>query len=323
MNSYNKLSLSIPEQAQLLLDKGLICNDRERLERYLSTIGYYRLKVYWLPYLSKDKQFLPNTTFDQILKLYIFDRKLRLLVAEALERIEVTLRAHWSNKLANNNNGGSHAYMNPSFFRSVKRLTYLQEFKELESKLNSLKPRNEKQKSPEDFIQHYKDNYDSPLLPPIWGVTEIMTFGMLSRWFQITKDNVVEKESIIQWFGMPTTPKDSFRYFESILHNLTLVRNICAHHGRLWDRQFVFSLPDKYCAVWMKGRFNDTNTKKLDNHLFNYLVVIEALLRAISPKTSWKNRLMELLKTIEPGNYKKMGFPDNWQEREPWKSNVS
>lgn len=96
MKSYDKLPLSISEQARLLLDRGLICEDTVRLESYLASIGYYRLSAYWLPFeqsppsdSSRNHQFISGTHFEKILTLYIFDRKLRLLVMEAIERIEV------------------------------------------------------------------------------------------------------------------------------------------------------------------------------------------------------------------------------------------
>jgi abortive infection bacteriophage resistance protein len=90
---YNKPPLSISDQAQLLLDRGLGCNDKTRLESYLSSIGYYRLSAYWLIFEQpcqqdnpRTHQFVPDADFDTILKLYIFDRKLRLLLMEAIER---------------------------------------------------------------------------------------------------------------------------------------------------------------------------------------------------------------------------------------------
>jgi abortive infection bacteriophage resistance protein len=299
MNSYNKPHLSIPQQAQLLLDKGLICHDRERLERYLSTIGYYRLKVYWLPYLSEDKLFLPNTTFEQILELYIFDRKLRLLVMEAIERIEVALRAYWSNQLALH--GGSHAYINPDLFKDIRK--HIHELAKID---------NEFERSNEAFIKHYKSNYNQPPLPPIWAIAEIMSLGGLSRWFENTKDTSTKK-AIALAFGMPT-----IEVIEGVFHALTYVRNVCAHHGRLWNRKCVIPLPK---IKRMRNRLvYAEDTHALDNHLYNYLVVIEALLRAISPNTSWTSRLIMLLNTIS--NHRAMGFPDDWREREPWKSNA-
>lgn len=323
MSSYNKPPLSVQEQAQLLLDKGLICDDKARLERYLSTIGYYRLSVYWFPFLSQNKkQFIPDTTFDKILEIYIFDRKLRLLIMEALERIEVTLRAQWSSTLAlhslalhhnnhdaNNcdNSCGSHAYTNPDFFRNTRyhqnAIDKIQsEFREISNTRG------------EAFILHYKNKYSSPALPPIWAVVETMTFGELSRWFNNTNHTETNR-TIMLAFGMP-----NIGVTKSIFHTLTLVRNICAHHGRLWNRKFVFSLQS--INRMRSSLVYRANTNELDNHLYNYLVVIEALLRTINPHSSWTRRLIILLKTREANDHKAMGFPDDWKKRSPWKDNV-
>src|ERR671924_107727 len=104
---YAKPSLSIAEQAALILERGLLCDNPARLQKYLRTIGYYRLSAYWLPFEipsrhpgSRNHRFRPDTTFDQVLGLYIFDRNLRILVMEALERIEVAVRTSWANALA-------------------------------------------------------------------------------------------------------------------------------------------------------------------------------------------------------------------------------
>ncbi|NOQ51188.1 MAG: hypothetical protein GQ578_03055 [Desulfuromonadaceae bacterium] len=96
---YNKPPITVDQQAELLIERGLICDDLPRLKRYLASIGYYRLSAYWLPFeqpstdpVSRNHSFRPDTDFDQVLSLYIFDRKLRLVVLDALERIEVAVR---------------------------------------------------------------------------------------------------------------------------------------------------------------------------------------------------------------------------------------
>jgi abortive infection bacteriophage resistance protein len=317
---YNKPPLPLSEQAQLLLDRGLGCNDKTRLESYLSSIGYYRLSAYWLIFEEpcqddelRTHQFISGSDFDTILKLYIFDRKLRLLLMEAIERIEVALRAQWSRNLAlhgltlrtNNslNHCGSHAYMNPDLFKNPRQ--HIQDLAKIDREFESSK---------EVFIEHYKGKYSTPPLPPIWVVVETMSLGMLSRWFQNTKDTTTKK-AIMRAFGMPT-----IEILESVFHALTPVRNICAHHSRLWNRCFAISLPK------INRMRNSLIPQDAPNHqarhLYNYLVVIDVLMRAISPNSSWKNRLMDLLTTIEPCHYRRMGFPDDWKEREPWKNNT-
>ena len=308
MNSYNKPPLSIQEQAQLLLDRGLLCDDKVRLESYLSSIGYYRLSAYWLLFeqsrlhdSSRNHQFVPDTTFNKILNLYIFDRKLRLLVMEAIERIEIALRAQWSGTLALH--GDSHAYMKADLFKNPRQ--HIQDLAKIDREFENNK---------ETFIQHYKENYSSPPLPPIWAVVETMTLGMLSRWFKNTKDTATKKV-IMKAFGMPT-----IEILESVFHALTPVRNVCAHHSRLLNRCFTISLPK--INRMRNSLIPQTAPNHQARHLYNYLVVIEALMRAISPNSSWKNRLMDLLNTIESNDHKAMGFSNDWQEHKPWKDNA-
>ena len=105
---YAKVPLSVSDQAQRLLERGLSCDRPERLRHYLSHIGYYRLSAYWLPFeypptenQRRNHLFLPETTFDAVLNLYIFDRKLRLLVMDAIEYLmhAINPRGSWKNRL--------------------------------------------------------------------------------------------------------------------------------------------------------------------------------------------------------------------------------
>lgn len=89
---FNKPALSLLAQVKLLKSRGLIINDDQRVIRYLEHIGYYRLSAYMIPFYNDKKvhQFKESTSFDDLLNLYIYDRKLRLLLLEAIERIEVS-----------------------------------------------------------------------------------------------------------------------------------------------------------------------------------------------------------------------------------------
>jgi len=97
---YTKPSLSIQDQLALLKARNLIIPDTQRAERYLNFIGYYRLSVYFLPFQNDKDKFDNDTKFDDILNLYIFDRKLKLLVLDAIERIEIATKAVISNYMS-------------------------------------------------------------------------------------------------------------------------------------------------------------------------------------------------------------------------------
>jgi abortive infection bacteriophage resistance protein len=301
---YNKPPLSIPDQAQLLLDRGLICNDRLRLERYISSIGYYRLSAYCLPFEQKSSnetrnhQFIPNTDFDQILDLYIFDRQLRLLVMEAIERIEVALRSLWSSALALDAKN-SHAYLEPSFFKCSRQ--HIRSLAKIDQAFEN---------SHEVFIAHYKKNYTTPQLPPIWAVVETMTLGALSRWFENTNSSNAKK-TIAKAFNMPTVD-----VAEKVFHALTPVRNVCAHHSRLWNRRFVLSLP--HIKRFSASLVPQNSKHHQEHYLYNYLVIMAILMDAINPESSWKSRLITLLITVATNQQKAMGFPVGWQYFPIW-----
>jgi abortive infection bacteriophage resistance protein len=300
---YAKRAFTIAEQAARLIDRGLVCGDPVRLEKYLANIGYYRLSAYWHPFelptngTSRNHHFQPDTSFDKVLKLYIFDRKLRLLVIEAIERIEVAVRTRWATALAMRH--GSHAHMEAALFRDPIR--HSQDLEKIATELG---------KSNEPFVVHYRNQYEEPPLPPIWAIVETMTLGTLSRWFKNTCETAAKKE-VAQALAMP-----NIEVLEQVLHTLTPIRNICAHHGRLWNRRFPMALPViRRLQVSMVA---PDATHHQARHLFNYLVVLSALMNALNQKSSWTRRVMEFVETLDDSGRRSMGFPADWRARPVW-----
>lgn len=152
--------------------------DRGRASRYLTHINYYRLRAYWLPFEeatgNDEHRFKPGTDFENVLSLYVFDRKFRLLVLEAIERVEVSFRTRFAYELSLKY--GSHAYLDRNNFKSAEK------HQECMSALQE-----ELSRSRETFIEHYRTKYTDPEFPPIWAVCEVMSFGQLSKWFQNLK----------------------------------------------------------------------------------------------------------------------------------------
>ena len=298
---YNKPPITVDQQAVLLLDRGLSCTDLLRLKRYLSRIGYYRLSAYWLPFeqpsddpSTRNHNFQPDTDFDQILSLYIFDRKLRLIVLDAFERIEVAVRTAFAREMSLAH--GAHAHMNNRLFKDQAQ--YQGGLAKIEVDLK---------RSHETFVRHYQQKYSDPPMPPIWAVVETMSFGSLSRWIGNTDDTRLKKQ-IMKSLGMPT-----INIMERVLHTLTPVRSDCAHHSRLWNRRYTMSPP----TIWKIESRLVSDSRKY--YMFNYLVIIEHLLSQINSGSQWRNRLVGLLSTLAPQQLRGMGFPDDWQNRDPWK----
>lgn len=296
---YTKPPLIIEQQIDLLILRGMKVNDRSRAARYLSHINYYRLRAYWMPFEepsgNEEHLFKADTNFEDTLTLYIFDRKFRLLVLEAIERIEVSFRTRFAYILANKYD--SHAYLNPAYFKSEDK--YRQCISSLQEELT---------RSRETFIKHYREKYDDPELPPIWVVCEVMSFGQLSKWFQNLK---YRKDRM--------AISDIYRIDEHILgsfmHHLTHVRNLAAHHSRLWNRRLTFTMRIPGYPTDFALLFNP----EAKRNIYNTLVMLCYLLTRMSPGTTWITRLKQLIIDNDLVNPSLMGFPDDWQEINIWK----
>lgn len=307
---YDKPALSIADQAERLKQRGLQFTDDARIQHYLTYIGYYRLSAYWLPFeqhlangQARNHQFQPGTCFEQVLSLYIFDRKLRLLVMEAIERIETAIRTHWAHALAMRH--GPHAHMDASLFKSP-----WQHASDIARMAGDL------QDSSEIFITHYRRQYSEPYLPPIWAVVETLTLGALSRWFKATKSTDAKRE-VAQSLGMPT-----IEVLEQVLHALTPVRNVCAHHGRLWNRRFTLQLPH---IKRLKGQMvieQIDGQAQPSRQIYNYLMVMAHLMRRINPGSSWQQRLRQHVQSARADQQQAMGFPVGWEQLAVWKENT-
>lgn len=312
---YNKPPLSIDDQVFQLQSRGMTIEDVTKAKHYLTHIGYYRLSAYWLPYElpagnsnSRNHNFKSGTTFEQVLNLYIFDRKLRLLVMEAIERIETATRSQWANAMAMHH--GAHAHLRPELFKDP-----WEHSGEVADRAKELK------KSNETFIVHYRETYSEPFLPPIWAVVQTMSLGTLSRWFMATADTKV-KLQVIKSLRMP-----NIEVFEEILHALTPVRNVCAHHGRFWNRRFTIQLPNikKIINEMVIDTITATSgsvQKQASRLPYNYLLIMAHMMQPINPRTTWIQRLASHVKTLSPTNQQAMGFPQEWQSMKIWQGNT-
>jgi abortive infection bacteriophage resistance protein len=216
---FAKPALDIPAQIALLEARGLHVPDHARAAHYLRFISYYRLRACWMTMEApaapgQDHGFMPGTSFDDVLNLYIFDRHLRLLIIDAIERIEVAVRAVWALHMATNH--GPHGYLEPGLYR--KPYYFARGLVAFEEEFD---------RSRDSFIEHYKGKYRTPALPPVWMAAEILSFGQLSKWIENLRTSA-DRQALARSFGIDE------RLFCSFLRHLTVVRNICAHHGRLW-----------------------------------------------------------------------------------------
>ena len=310
--NFTKPPLPLPEQLKKWLERGLVIPDAQRALHYLQFIGYYRFSAYTLPFQQSghpDKHFKTGTSFEDILSLYVFDRELRLLVIDAIERIEVALRSSLVNHMCISH--GAHWFLDPRHFRPSAAASgrspvgfdhskFLEQIKkELGISNNALTP---PRPHNEVFINHYFLKYTSPALPPAWMVFELLSFGTLSSVFANLKD-VKDRTSIAKEF------KIDEQVMSAWLHSLAYVRNICAHHGRLWNRQLVI----KPLIANRHGRFVPKNDR-----FYVIAVILWDLLRTIAPDTQWNQKVAILLGNYPAVDRASMGFPPNWTTESFW-----
>jgi abortive infection bacteriophage resistance protein len=244
---FNKPAISPNEQLCLLEQRGLVIQDRTRALAFLKAVSYFRLTLYMRPFQTDSShQFKPGTGFRQLAELYEFDRRLRLLVIDAIERAEVAIRAQLSNHMGPMY--GSHWYLEDVHFRDKhqhtrllsdirdKQQRELQDYHRECQRIDQLQKTAERKQAlkqrrqQESYARHYALTYSQPELLPNWAMVEEITLGMLSHLFKsLARDS--DKKAIAKALGLESP------LLESWLHTLTVVRNICAHHSRLWNRE--------------------------------------------------------------------------------------
>lgn len=298
---FEKPAVSIPDQIELLKRRGMTVADERQIQHYLGFISYYRLRAYWLPFevpaaTNGDHAFRNGTTFDDVLTLYIFDRELRLLVLDAIERIEVALRAQWAHHMAMKH--GPHGYLEQVHYKQTQYH---------ENDVASLKK--EFERSEGTFAIHYRNKYSSPDMPPVWVAAEVMSFGLLSKFYSNLKARA-DRKSIADPFALDEAVVTSFA------HHISTVRNICAHHGRLWNTRFTVTMTVPKYPAKLPVALRDADPR----YLYNTLVLLDYLLDLIAPDNEWKERLVALIDGCPLADPSSMGFPPDWQSRAVWKT---
>lgn len=292
---YEKPALTFEEQADQLIERGLLSDRAELLSR-LRSVSYYRLSGYWFPFLLPDQTtFADGTTLEEIWSRYTFDRRFRLIVLDAIERVEVCVRTELVYLLAHSQ--GPFGYVDVANVPGMSSDDHAKFLGQLDT---------ECARSREPFIAHFKNKYgDEHPYPPYWMATELMTFGTLLSLFRAAPPTV--KKQIARRFGTDDT------VFVSWMLALNAVRNTCAHHGRLWNRELGCKpkIPNK------DRRWHDP-IEVSNNRVFGIVTILKSMLSDIAQTTKWSNRLNELLAEYPAIPIAQMGFPDGWQSCPFW-----
>lgn len=296
---YDKQPIALSLQLDLLKQRGLLVADEEKALEQLQSVSYFRLASYWRGMEepgAANRRFQPGSSLDDVISLYLFDKKLRTLLFTAIQDIEVSMRTrviqHFSLKY------GAFWFMDASLFKDERI------FKNCLENIQK-----EVSRSNEDFLKEHFAKYDEPPLPPVWKTMEVVSFGTLSKLYCDFCDVEVKKE-VARSFGLP-----QYLYLESWMKCAVVLRNCCAHHARLWNRRFSWKpqLPKRLPLDWI----NVQSLRPIK--LYAQLCYLAYLEQSIRPSSDFKQEIVSLLRDKPRSITKAMGFPTDWQEEPLWK----
>lgn len=294
---FTKPPLLFSEQVELLQSRGLAVSDPQAAESFLSRINYYHFSGYCLPFEQSRHQFIPGATFLQVMALCEFDHQLRDIVSEGLAFIEMAVRTQSAYHFSHAYND-AFAHENPINFRAnpMKHAMWVEEL------------HHNTKNSYEFFVRHFRQDYpDSFPAVPVWVAVEIMSFGSLSKLFEYMHHK--DQKVIAANFKLQPPVLVSW------LRSFCYVRNICAHHARLWDKRLSVSptLPDS--PDWQ-----GLNSRVLGPVLYaiNHVLPLSC---TDGFYAQWRNSLENLFehRPDVPDFWGRIGLSENWKDHPLWK----
>ncbi len=297
---YRKPALTFDQQLDLLSKRGLVIDDRAYALSKLKAINYFRLSAYCYPFRIRDEHsnimsnFIQGANFGEVIKLYEFDRHLRLLVMDAMEMMEVYIRTLIAYHLGHTY--GPFGHTDASYFHST--FDHAQWLEKIEEEVK---------RSNDTFIKHYKRKYSGFPTLPIWMSAEVMSLGSLSFGYTGLKND--DKRAISRQLGL------HHYKLKDWLHKLTYVRNVCAHHSRLWNRSLSIR------PATTRGRARNQSTTLRNDRIFFILLVLRYLLKTTDDGDRWRQRCTDLIDPIAQQRRWRlaMGLPEDWKKHPIWR----
>lgn len=313
MTPYQKPHLPIPDQVALLKSRGLEIADEAQAREALERIGYYRLSGYWYPMRrpaaggkGRADDFLDGARFSDVMDLYVFDKRLRLLMLDAIELVEIGLRVDIALRLGARDPWlhRDPAALDRRFSKPDPRSgrtphqTWLARMDEAVSR------------SREDFVQHFRARYTSEL--PIWIAIEIWDFGLLSHF--LSHLPLGDRDALARKYGLPRP-----NLLTTTVRAINDVRNTCAHHGRLWNRVLVnHPSPPRLGET---PRLDHLAAGPVNNRIYSVAAMLQLLTLTFNPTSTWSRRLSEHLGTFPDSpllDLQATGFPKDWETLPLW-----
>jgi abortive infection bacteriophage resistance protein len=296
--NYSKTCTLPQDLIPLLKSRGLSISNEQQAVSYIINIGYYRLSAYCHPLLKDPKTdhiYKSGATFDLVMNLYRFDRKLRILLFNEIEKIEVAIRSVTSNYVSD---GLKDVFWmtNAGYFHHQG--IFSKTLSIIETELDRTK---------EDFIAHFQTHYTNSY-PPAWMIAEILSLGALCNLCNNLKSKSLQKK-ISNHFGLPVP------VFSSWLLSLINLRNLCGHHHRVWNREMPLIPTDLKSPAFPWIDSSTTDMKRI----YFRICIIKYLLFTVSPDNTFTQKLKSLLSAYPTIDIRAMGFPAGWANEPLWK----
>ncbi|MWD27888.1 abi family protein [Aquicoccus sp. SCR17] len=293
----------------------MLIEDEAKASEYLQRIGYYRLSAYWHPMRKRcaatgqvQDDFSEGTTFKEVTDLYLFDGRLRLIMLDALERLEVSLRTEVALTL-----GRKHpkAHRKPEYLGA--------NFSKATTKNGPTRHRKWLQKlddrflnSKDQFAEHFRKKYPSDDMP-VWIAVELLDFGPLSH--LIAGMSFADKKAIGASYGNLDP-----QLISSWARSLSYVRNVCAHHSRLWNKPLV-NQPSLKRRLAPEALHHVIDARSGATRFYAIACIARFMLSFANPRTSWHERLIAHVATFPDSprvSLSAAGFPKDWSEQPLW-----
>lgn len=292
---YNKPALSINDQLAVLKQRGLTINTPADAEHFLNNVSYFRIAAYLHIFEQPDRTFKSGASFEQAATLYSFDVELRKLLFGAVQRIEIALRSRVIHQFSLEHG--------PFWFLDVSLATDKRKFSE-----NLATLQRELERTKEEFIKEHTAKYGNTSFPPAWKMLELVSFGCLTRLYRNFADTPVRKR-IARSFGI-SKPEA----LESWMVAINVLRNHCAHHARVWNRNLPNrpQLPSVMRNPWV-------NVSGIaPTSLYAILCCITYWLNGIDSQSTFVADLKALLAKYPSVRPSAMGFPKDWEQEPLW-----
>ncbi|WP_301885674.1 MULTISPECIES: Abi family protein [Bacteroides] len=305
----NKESRTVEEQITLLKSRGMLIRDEAAALHHLAHISYYRLKGYWWDMQSDriNHTFLPNVYLEDVLTRYYFDKELRLILFDAIETIEIALRTKMIYHLSQA--FGGLWYRDATLFTDIN--LHAQQLKELEEEFL---------RSGEIFVKDYKrkhliKNDTGQFLdehPDAWIIFEVATFGTLSKMYKNLRHQLPQKSLIANEMGL-----NFHNELSGWLEAISYLRNIIAHHSRIWSRNMVKRPAELHNPrmTWLSRSLTEVQQKKP----FYLITAMLYLCNAIDSRHTFKQKLLNLFQQHPDIPIYKIGFFNHWEQEPIWK----